>query len=408
MLLHSGALLEQYLAISRLLAGQLDIRSAIQVVAQEIARIIPHDHMDVCIKMLDGNLHTAHESGMETDWSLHPPLPLDGSPIRSLLFGEVDMMLTENACTDPRFHFKGAFSHPILELGLKGRLHVPLKVQGDVIGAFSCSSRIAGFYGPEDVERARAIADLLAPYFFAIRAADQSKRSAIVEAEARAREEGLRLGALRLTEALESERQRIGMDLHDQTLADLTRLARRMERLSRSSDVAEEEIEPILRGLQHCMQDLRQIIETAQPTVFELFGFAQAVETHLDRSIRDSGTVLDWELADESGGAFDALEKPVAIALFRIAQEAINNAIRHAQADHLRVSLRRTARTLLIEVRDDGIGIAAAAKRSGTGIDNMRTRARLISARFEIARSAAGNGTGVLVSLPVPRREPSS
>lgn len=404
-MLNSGTLLEQYLTISRLLAGQLDFRSAIQVVAQEIAHIIPHDHMDVCIKMLDGKFHTAHESGMETDWSLHPPLPLDGSPIRSLLFGEVDMLLTDDACNDPRFHYEGAFSHPIVEMGLRGRLHVPLKVQGDVIGAFSCSSRTVGIYGPQDVERARAIADLLAPYFFAIRAAEQSKRSAIIEAEARAREEGLRLGALRLTEALESERQRIGMDLHDQTLADLTRLARRMEKLSRGSDIAEEEVEPILRGLQHCMQDLRQIIETAQPAVLQLFGFAQAVETHLDRSLRDSGAALEWELVDDTAGAFDALEQSVSIALFRITQEAINNAIRHAQAENLAVHLRKTSRALIIEVQDDGIGIPPTAKRTGVGIDNMRTRARLISARFELARTASGNGTNVVVSLPINRKE---
>ncbi len=66
---------------------------------------------------------------------------------------------------------------------------------------------------------ARFIADLLAPYFFALRAADQAQQSAIVETEARAREEGLASRALKLTEALEGERQRIGMDLHDQTLA---------------------------------------------------------------------------------------------------------------------------------------------------------------------------------------------
>src|SRR5690606_19697629 len=115
---------------------------------------------------------------------------------------------------------------------LRSRLHVALKVQGETIGALSCSSLQPNFYSPEDIDRARSIADLLAPYFFALRAADQAKRSAIVEAEARAREEGLRLGALRLTEALEAERQRIGMDLHDQTLADLTRFAKRLERLS--------------------------------------------------------------------------------------------------------------------------------------------------------------------------------
>ena len=68
-----------------------------------------------------------------------------------------------------------------------------------------------GFYTEQDVANAQSIADLLAPYFFALRAAEQAKQSAIVEAEARAREEGLRAGALSLTEALERERQRIGV-----------------------------------------------------------------------------------------------------------------------------------------------------------------------------------------------------
>ncbi|MFP3588990.1 hypothetical protein SCB29_36145, partial [Paraburkholderia sp. SIMBA_055] len=92
------------------------------------------------------------------------------------------------------------------------------------------------------MENAQSIADLLAPYFFAIRAAEQAKRSAIVETEARAREEGLRFGALKLTEALETERHRIGMDLHDQTLADLTRLARHVERLTHAPDLSGEQL----------------------------------------------------------------------------------------------------------------------------------------------------------------------
>lgn len=400
-MLDTTPLLSQYLTISRLLAGQLDFSSAIHAVAQEISHIIPHDHMDVCITTPDGLFHTAYESGFETDWGRRPPAPLDGSPIRSLLFGEVDMMLTDDACADPRFHFEGAFDGPILEAGLKSRLHVPLKVRGDIIGVFSCSSLQAGLYSAADVEKARAIADLLAPYFFALRAAEQAKRSAIVEAEARAREEGLRQGALKLTEALEAERQRIGMDLHDQTLADLTRLARRMEQLTRQPDVTGEALETLFRGLQHCMQDLREIIETARPTVLQLFGFAQAVENHLERSTRDSGLAIHWELVDDSPGAIDALDQPVATALFRIAQEAINNAIRHAHADRITVRLRRTSRALIIEVRDNGVGIPPAAKRSGAGIDNMRTRARLISARFEIMRNRDNRGSTVQVSLPL-------
>lgn len=399
-MLNAPSLLGQYLTISRLLAGQLDFHSVIRAVAAEVSQIIPHDHMDVCIITLDGQYHTAHESGFETGWGQHPPAPISNSPIRALLYGEVETMLTDDACTDTRFHYEGSFSGPITDHNLRSRLHVPLKAQGTIIGALSCSSHEIGIYTDDDVDKARSIADLLAPYFFALRAAEQAKRSAIVEAEARAREEGLRLGALKLTEALEAERQRIGMDLHDQTLADLTRLARRLERLIHSPEIAGDTLEPLFRSLQHSMHDLRQIIEEARPAVLQLFGFSQAVENHLDRSIRDSGLSIEWQIADETSGAIDGLEQPVATALFRIAQEAINNAIRHAHAGRIDVRLRSSVKAICIEVQDDGVGMPAIARRSGGGIDNMRTRARLISARFEIAKNREGGGTIIQVTLP--------
>jgi signal transduction histidine kinase len=384
-----------------LLAGRLDFHSVIRAVAAEVSQIIPHDHLDVCIVTLDGENLTSHESPFETGWGCNPPAPIARSPIRSLLYGEVGAILTRDACVDPRFHYEGAFSSPITENALRSRLHVPFKVQGNIIGALSCSRHEAAFYTEADVDKASSIADLLAPYFFALRAAEQAKRSAIVEAEARAREEGLRLGALRLTEALEAERQRIGMDLHDQTLADLTRFSRRLERLTHSSEMSGETLEPLFRSLQHCMHDLRQIIEEARPTVLELFGFSQAIENHLDRSIRDSGMVIEWRLHDEAHGAIDALERPVTTALFRIVQEAINNAIRHAYAVHIDVWLKVSDRTVSVEIRDDGIGLSNIAQRTGGGIDNMRTRARLIPARFEIDRNKEGKGTVIHVSLPV-------
>ena len=218
------ALLNHLFSISRLLAGQLDFRSAIRAVSAEIAQILPHDHLDVCILRHDGKFHTAYESGIETDWGSQPHAPIANSPIRALLQGDVDYILTEDARTDPRFQFAGGFYKPIHDHGLRARIHVPMKVHGEVIGAFSASLQHAGAYSVDDVRNARYISDLLSPYFFALRAAEQAQQSAIIEAAAWAREEGLRLGALKLTLALEGERQRIGMDLHDQTLADLTRL----------------------------------------------------------------------------------------------------------------------------------------------------------------------------------------
>lgn len=367
-----NSLFDRYLGISRLLAGQLDFDSIIKAVAEEISHIIPHDHLDVCIKQVDGKYHIAYESGLETAWSTHPPALLTGSPIRTLLTGEVDFLLSADACTDPRFHFDGAFASPILELKLQSRLHVPLKVQGDVIGALSCSSRSRDCYAMEDVENARAVADLLAPYFFALRAAEQAKRSAVIETEARTREEGLRFGALKLTEALEAERQRIGMDLHDQTLADLTRLTRRMERLTSLAAVPGDALEPLCRAMQQCMHDLRAIIEEAKPTVLQLFGVAEAIENHLERSVRESGQSIGWKMLDESGGSLRDLDPTVAVALFRIVQEAVNNAIRHGQSEHIMVRIAKSGQSLCVEVEDDGRGLADIRETAGHGIDNMK------------------------------------
>ncbi|MCP8896193.1 GAF domain-containing sensor histidine kinase [Shinella daejeonensis] len=396
-----AALFGHYLGISRLLAGQLDFRSAIRSVAAEIAHIIPHDHLDVCVLIDDGNYHTAYETGMETAWGDMAGAPVHASPIRTLLRGDVDYLLSDDAMHDPRFHFEGAFKGPIDEQLLRSRVHVPMKVQGAIIAALSCSSQTPGLYTMDDVDHARIVADLLTPYFFALRAAEMAQRSALIEVEARAREEGLRLGALKLTEALEQERQRIGMDLHDQTLADLTRITRRLDRLSRGGEIPPEALEPALRSLHHCMQDLRQIIEQAKPSVLQLFGLAQAIENHLDRSIRDSGAPIEWALVDETEGGLEALEPNVGVALFRIAQEAINNAVRHARPTSITVRLRICDGQLTLGICDDGRGVTRQRGHIGGGIDNIKTRADLISACCTIGPGRGERGTMVTVSRPL-------
>ena len=394
-----AARLNQFFRIARLLAGQLDFRSAIRAVGAEVAAIIPHDHLDVCIVGADGRFHTAYESGIDTFWGQMAHAPVANSPIRALLVGQVDHIMTADACADFAYGRGSPAFAPIFEHDLRGRIHVPMIVHGEIIGALSCSAHRVGCYGPDDVRNAGYVAELLSPYFFALRAAEQARQSAIVEAEARAREEGLRQGALRLTEALESERQRIGMDLHDQTLADLTRLARRMDRLSASEVVEGAELVALSRSLQQSMQDLRQIIEAAKPSVLHLFGFADAVENHLDRAIRESGQALRGVLQDQTDGAIDALPPSVGVALFRIAQEAVNNAVHHAQAAQVTVQLAVSGGKIAITVNDDGQGIARPKAKTGSGIENMKTRARLISARFAIAPGDAGQGTKVSITL---------
>ena len=400
-----AARLNQFFRMSRLLAGQLDFLSAIRSVADEIADVVPHDHLDVCIVRQDGEVHTAYETGIDTAWGSQPNCPVAFSPIRALLMGEADHLISADATIDPQFHFEGAFVRPIHDHSLRSRIHLPMVVHGEVIGALSFSRHEPGQYGQADIRNGRYVAELLSPYFFALRAAEQARQSAIVEAEARAREEGLRQGALRLTEALEAERQRLGMDLHDQTLADLTRLARRLERLSLAEPVDRTEIAAAAEALQASMAALRGIIDEAKPTVLHLFGFTQAVENHLERAARDSGQPIETELHDLSAGLIDEMPATVAVALLRIVQEAVNNAVSHAGAGRVEVWLGTSRNQIVLTVTDDGRGIANAHRPGGTGIDNMKTRARLIGARFSLGSGRDGRGTLMRVVLPIPEMQ---
>ncbi len=389
------------LRISRALAGHLDFQAAIQAVSAELGDVLPHDHLDVCLLGSGGNIHAAYEAGLHTDWSLTAhPIPVSGSPIRRILLGHEHAMVTGDATQDPRFGFEGAFNHPIFDQNLRSRIHAAMLVRGEVIGAFSCSKHDAGFYGEEDVTLARHVAEMLAPYFYALRASQDARRLAIEEAEGRAREEGLREGALRLTEELERERQRIGMDLHDQTLADLTRIVRRLETV-RDGAPAPDTLSPAIDGLHRCVDELRRIIDDARPNVLELFGFAEGVEDFLGRALADTG--IEWRLEDASEGLVDTLDPALRVALFRIVQEAVNNATRHAEPSLIKVGIGHGRDgALRIEVRDDGTGFAPMPQRRRVGgIRNMQTRARLISASFFLDRQPGGRGTLMSLVLPI-------
>ncbi|WP_181701620.1 GAF domain-containing sensor histidine kinase [Chthonobacter albigriseus] len=395
-------MLQHLVRISQALAGQLDFQAAIHAVAREVREILRYDHLDICLLSRNGETLLAYETGLHTSWGSLDEHMTYRSPIRTVLWGEVPYIVTPDATVDDRFLFEGAMNHPIFDARLRSRLHVPLRVQGAVIGALSCSTHEADVYTMEDVRAGQHVADLLAPYCFALRKAEQAKASAIVEAEARAREEGLRLGALRLTEELEHERQRIGMDLHDQVLADLTRLLHGVSRLREEPALTGAQLDPIAADLRASMQEIRRIIDDARPNVLQLFGFEHAVEDLLDRAARSGSFVT--RLENTAGQALDEAPDPLKVALFRIVQEALNNAANHASASEIVVRLAEQEGRIVISITDDGVGYAARAPRRLGGIANMRTRAQLVGADFAIGAPPDGHGTQVTIAIHIPAR----
>ncbi len=384
--------LAYYLRISNHLAGKLDIRSALSSVKSEIDKILPLDHLDVCLIDEDNIWNTSYEVGMKTRWSTSRALVSD-SPVRDVLTGKVDSMITGNAMNDTRYVFDGALCEPIFQHGLRSRVNVSMKVLGNTIGSLNCSSQKEDLYDDENVVQVRNIADVLAPYFFALRATESARREALIRSDVQVSEEGLRLGALSLTEALERERQRIGMDLHDQTLADLTRIARDLD-----GDLKRKDIRQIQLRVQDCIQGLRDIIDTSIPSILELFGFQHAIKTHMDRALSSFPGVKS-RIIDLSDNAIDELSDTIRISLFRITQEAINNSVQHANASNIEVEIGRdTAGRLRVNVRDNGRAKTVLMKNKARGgLMHMRTRARLIGAEFEIYNEG---GTCVSIRLP--------
>ncbi len=384
--------LAYYLKISNHLAGKLDIRSALRSVKTEIDRILPLDHLDVCLIDEDNTWNTSYEVGMQTRWSSSRAVVAQ-SPVRDVLTGKYDSMVTGNAMKDPRYVFEGSLSEPIFQHQLKSRINVAMKVLGNTIGSLNCSSQSEDLYTDENVSQVRNLADILAPYFYALRATEAARREALIRNDIQAREEGLRKGALGLTEALERERQRIGMDLHDQTLADLTRIARDLTGEFKAVDTKQ-----LQARVQECIQGLRDIIDTSIPSILELFGFQHAVTSHIERALISSPETK-YEVVEMTEGAIEGLSNSVQISLFRITQEAINNAVEHANATRIEVKVASEPQEgMTITIRDDGSTMASNVKsKARGGIMHMRTRARLIGAEFDIRDDS---GTCVSIRLP--------
>ncbi len=384
-----------FLRISNHLARVTEIQSALAAVAEEVAAILPFTHFDICLCDGPGWL-VSYEVGIQTRWSRRRTR-LDNSPVRDIFNGDLEYMICSNAMEDPRQTFPGATSEPILNNNLRSRIHVSMKVMGQLIGTLNISHTEFNRFDERTLNFAQPLADLLAPYFHALRAIEKAQQDALARTESQTREEGLRQGASSLTQALEAERQRIGMDLHDQTLADLTRIMR----------VISDDGQTLDRGylaetLTSCIRDLRQIIEEAVPAQLELFGLSHAISTHLQKAAHTSGLSdngIRTSMVNNTDQQIDAmLSKDVRTAVYRIAQEAINNAVSHANASTITVTIDRDrSDNLNISVQDDGIGFAPANTGRRSGLAHMETRARLILGHLEIT-----GGTGTCVTLTVP------
>jgi signal transduction histidine kinase/DNA-binding NarL/FixJ family response regulator len=354
-----------------------DTHAVIAAFAAEAMHLLEHDRLSVYMLTADGR--SFERFGVATS----PVLPGEGDVIPLEDVGLTYVLqanrpfVSEDLATDERL--VGREDSVIAAAGFHGLVSVPLRIGGKPIGLLNFVSRTPGFYTSDDAAVAQQLADQVAIFFQNLRL-EQRVRMAIER------------------EAAQQERSRLAHELHDtlaQSLAEmLVKLDLLGTRLGRLDAEAEREVAAMRTEAQTMLDELRRSLLRLQPAELEKTSLADAVAGVLEALEAEHGVKTTFELV----GSLSGLPPEVETTVFRIFQEAVTNARKHARASAVTVTLR-VGEGLVLSIEDNGVGFVPSGHSEGFGLQSMRQRAEEIGGRL-IMTATSGRGTSVNLSLP--------
>lgn len=215
--------------------------------------------------------------------------------------------------------------------------------------------------------------------------------------------EELEYYARSITEAQENERRRIARELHDDTAQSLSALILEMDALlNRRKDLSPEtsaDIQRLKDNATHSLEEVRRFSHDLRPGLLDNLGLLAAIEQMVNEADADNQIQMQFEVYGEE----KRLSSDVELALFRIAQESLNNARKHSGATRVVVSLRYEDSRTRLQVTDNGRGFDKRVEKEAItgghlGLVGMKERARLIGAEIHLD-SQPGKGTAVTVEV---------
>lgn len=255
-------------------------------------------------------------------------------------------------------------------------LVLPLKVKGKVIGVLEFESEEINAFDAGDVTVLQSFAN----------------QTAVAIENARLYEQSQQLAAL-------EERQKLARELHDsvsQALYGIALGARTARtQLDRQPEKAVEPLDYVLSLSEAALAEMRALIFELRPESLELQGLTAALEKQAASLRARQHFDVQLALCGEPDTSLETKQ-----ALYRIAQEALHNIVKHAQASRVHILLQQLPEGLILDVRDDGRGFDVHETFPGhLGLQSMRERAEQLGAAF-IVESGAGRGTHIRVSIP--------
>ena len=269
-------------------------------------------------------------------------------------------------------------SGPVAEaghrLGTVSQVSCPIAVEGGVWGVITVNGREEL---PSDTEqRLEKFTDLVS--------------TAIANAEGKSE---LAASRRRIVAASDETRRRIERDLHDGTQQRLVSLGLALRtaeaNLPPERDDLRAQLSGVATGLVAALEDLQEVSRGIHPAILSMGGLGPALTVLAHRS----AIPVDLDITTEV-----RLAEPIEVAAYFVASEALANAAKHSQASHIDVSLGQRNRSLLLSVRDDGVGGADTAR--GSGLVGLMDRVEALGGTIRIS-SRPGNGTQITAELPL-------
>ena len=366
--------LEATAAIARAVGGETELDRVLELVAKRARALV--GARDVLIMLREGDRLVARAVAGKTALSESPHLPFEGSTT-----GQVMRELRSRRIVD----VEGEMRISPAELGVDDvhtALIVPLVYRGNALGALIAFERL----GP--ARRFTADDELLLESF-----ADQSATA--VATVKTVQEDRLR----RSIAAAEDERRRWARELHDETLQALGALKVLLSGASRleDADAVRDALATASEQLGSDIASLRGIIAELRPAALDQLGLAPALSSLRQRTTVASG--LDVRIEVQLGAT--QLSSELETTVYRIVQESLTNAARHAAAERVDVLVCCDGHALSIAVTDDGSGFDPATAVQGYGLQGIRERVELAGGELEVT-AATPSGTSVLATLPLP------
>jgi signal transduction histidine kinase len=303
------------------------------------------------------------------------PLPRTHGLLGAMLTSPVPYR-TVDVRRDPRFRGWWPSAHP----QMRSFLGVPIVAGSGIVGALYLTDKIGGDeFDDSDQQLIEMLAVHAALAIEKTRLYERSRELSIVE-----------------------ERNRLARELHDSVTQKLFGVTLTAEAaatvIERDPAEAKAQIQRLQQLAREAMEELRSLIFELRPPAVETEGLATALRKHIDVLQRVHGHTVTLRLDDDAPprGEGDA-------EVLRIAQEALQNALRHADAEHVDVRLHADNGRLRLAVSDDGVGFDptdTALRARRLGLTSMEERARALGGHLTIDSRP---GTGTTVSLEVPR-----